>query len=191
MLYNQSKFLSVLRKHLVIGQFSSFGFFSAFYWSPWGRKPHIFLVSFIKTSESYKVSLVTISWQKSYDSGILREDCGIIQGLPMIHTRFADWVNICVVYLLELTGQPLLQRWIRLCGLCIAAIASSLSNHIFLQTSHNLMYLCELLKYGMTHSGKFFFRPQKSRLILIHTVCRRISIGTHKVTVLFSSILVP
>ena len=39
-------------------------------------------------------SLVTIDRQTSYASGILHQYHGIIRGLPMDHTRFADWVTI-------------------------------------------------------------------------------------------------
>ena len=42
-------------------------------------------VSFVKTTESYEVSLVIINRQTSYDSGILRQDYGIIRSLPMNH----------------------------------------------------------------------------------------------------------
>ena len=55
-------------------------------------------VSFVKTTNSKEVSLVTINWQTSYDSDILRQDSGIIQGLPMNHTRFADWVIGLYIY---------------------------------------------------------------------------------------------
>ena len=43
-------------------------------------------------------SLVTINRQTSYDSGILRQDYGIIRGLPMNDTRVADWYTIWVVH---------------------------------------------------------------------------------------------
>ena len=55
----------VLRKHLVNGQFSLFRLFSAFHWSPSISKPHMTPVSFVKTEESFEVSLDTISRQIS------------------------------------------------------------------------------------------------------------------------------
>ena len=58
-------------------------------------------VSFVKTTESYNVSLVSISWQTLYGSGILHQDNRIIRDLPMDHTRFADWVSIWVVHLIQ------------------------------------------------------------------------------------------
>ena len=52
-------------------------------------------VSFVKTTESYEVSLVNeSSRQTSYDSGILCQDYGIIRSLPMSQTRFADLITI-------------------------------------------------------------------------------------------------
>ena len=60
-------------------------------------------ISFVKTAESYEVSLATINPQTLYDSGILRKDNGVMRGLPMNHTRFAYWVTICVVHLPERT----------------------------------------------------------------------------------------
>ena len=57
--------------------------FSVFHWSPLISKPRMTLVFFVKTTESYKVSFVTCNRQTSYDSGILRQDSGIIQGLPI------------------------------------------------------------------------------------------------------------
>ena len=45
----------VLRKHLIIGQL----IFFSFHWSPSVGKSHMTPVFFIKTMESYKVSLVT------------------------------------------------------------------------------------------------------------------------------------
>ena len=71
--------LSVLRKHLAIGQFS---FFSAFHWLPSIGKPCMTLVSFVKSMESYNVLLVTINWQTLHDSSILYQHWN----LP----RFAD-----------------------------------------------------------------------------------------------------
>ena len=51
-------------------------------------------VSFVKTKDSYEVSLVTINRQTSYDSDILCQGYEIIRGFPMNHTRFADWITI-------------------------------------------------------------------------------------------------
>ena len=92
-------------------------------------------------------SLVTISRQTSYDSGILRQDhgilrgciChhqsanygirrqdyGIIRGLPMNRTRFADLVTMWVVHLPEWTetGGLQLPHRTRLYGPYFAAIA--------------------------------------------------------------------
>ena len=36
-------------------------------------------------------SFVTIKRQTPYESGILRQDYGITRGLPVNHTRFAEW----------------------------------------------------------------------------------------------------
>ena len=65
-------------------------------------------ISFAKTTESHDVKLVTINRQNSYGCGILRQNYGIIRGMPMDCTRFADWVTILVVNLLERTdtGRP-------------------------------------------------------------------------------------
>ena len=41
------------------------------------------MVSLVKTTEPYEVSLVAINWQTSYDSGILNLDYGITRGLPV------------------------------------------------------------------------------------------------------------
>ena len=64
-----------LRKHLVIGQFA---FLCVFYWLPSVGKTRMIPVFFVKTTESYEVSLVTINRQTSYESGILRQDYGHI-----------------------------------------------------------------------------------------------------------------
>ena len=45
-------------------------------------------VSFVKTTESNEISLVTINQQTSYDSGILRQDYEFVRGLSMNHTRY-------------------------------------------------------------------------------------------------------
>ena len=59
----------VLRKHLVIVQFSFFLFCHRL---PLLGKPRETPVSFVKTTESYEISLVTINRQTSDDSDILR-----------------------------------------------------------------------------------------------------------------------
>ena len=58
---------SVLRKHLLIGQFN---FFFAFHWSPSIGKHDMTTVSFVKTM----VSSLTINRQILYDPGIPRQD---------------------------------------------------------------------------------------------------------------------
>ena len=64
------QFLSVLRKHLVIGHFNlSSIFLSAFHWLPSIGKLYMIQVSDVRTTESCKISLVTINRQTSYDSG--------------------------------------------------------------------------------------------------------------------------
>ena len=62
--------LLILRKHLheVIGQFNLFRFLSAFHWSASIGKHRLTPVSFVKTTESYEVSLVTINRQTLYDT---------------------------------------------------------------------------------------------------------------------------
>ena len=59
-------------------------------------------IDFEETSSSCSVqavhfflcfSLVTINWQTSYDSGIVRQGYRIIRGLPTTHTWFAGWVT--------------------------------------------------------------------------------------------------
>ena len=59
------QFLSLLRKQLLICQFSV----SFFHWSPSTGKHRITPVSFAKTMESYEALLSTINWQTLYDSG--------------------------------------------------------------------------------------------------------------------------
>ena len=74
------QFLSVLRKYQVIGQASFFLLFIGYHHLTnlvWLRHPSSRL-----TTESYEDSLVTISQQTSYDSGILRQDYITIRGLP-------------------------------------------------------------------------------------------------------------
>ena len=59
---------------------------------------------------------------KSHDSSILSQDYGIIQGVPMNHMRFADWVTIWVVHLPEWTETGMAKL-----PPCIAAIAVTFS----------------------------------------------------------------
>ena len=73
-------------------------------------------LSFVESTESYAVSLVTINRQTSYDSGILRQDYGIIRGLPMIHLG-------CTSIGKDRNGRALLPHRTRLCGQFTAAIA--------------------------------------------------------------------
>ena len=65
-------------------------------------------VPFVRTTESQEVWLITINRQTSYVFGILCRDYGIIWGLPMNPTGFADLDSIKVEDLLELTetGGP-------------------------------------------------------------------------------------
>ena len=86
-LYNQSNFYRFFRKHLVIGLL---GFLCDFYWSPSIGKPRMTPVFFVKTTQSYEVKLVTINRQTSYDSGIRRQDYGLIRGLPVNRARLVD-----------------------------------------------------------------------------------------------------
>ena len=60
-----------------------FIFVSPSHWLPSTGKFHMTPVSYVQTTESYEVSVVAVSRQTSYDSGILRHDCAIIRGLPM------------------------------------------------------------------------------------------------------------
>ena len=50
-----------------------------FHWSPSTGKPPMTPISFLKTMESFDVSLVSINWQTSYDSDILTQDNEIIR----------------------------------------------------------------------------------------------------------------
>ena len=59
----------------------SVNFCSAFHCSPSIGKPRMTPVSFVKTTETYEVSLVTINRQTSHDYGILL-DYGITLGSP-------------------------------------------------------------------------------------------------------------
>ena len=65
--YNQSKFFGFEET----SSYLSVQFFSASDWSSSTGKPRMTPVSFVKTTEFYEVSLVTIIWKNSYDSGIL------------------------------------------------------------------------------------------------------------------------
>ena len=60
-------------------------FFSGFHLSQSIGKPCMTPVSFVKNTESYDVSFVTISQKIG-----LRQDYRIIRGLPMSHTSFTD-----------------------------------------------------------------------------------------------------
>ena len=74
--------LEILRKHLAIGQYSFSSFFSAFHWPQSFGKPLMIPTYFVKTTESYELTLVTIYWQSlygRYPPSRLRN-----------HTRFAD-----------------------------------------------------------------------------------------------------
>ena len=65
-------------------------------------------VSLLKTTESYKVLLVTINLQTSYDSDIVCQDYGIIRDLPMDNQteRAVHSCNSCLRYhLFEGTGR--------------------------------------------------------------------------------------
>ena len=68
--------------------------FSAFHWSPSIGKPHMTPVFFVKTTNHTRFhwSVVIINRKTSYESGIFRQDYGIIRGLPMNHTRLPIWV---------------------------------------------------------------------------------------------------
>ena len=77
-------------------------------------------VPFVKTMESYEVSLVTINQQTSNDSGIHRQDYRIKGDLQMDHMRFANRVAIRGVHFPKPTETGGLNYWTRLCGLCIA-----------------------------------------------------------------------
>ena len=79
-----------LRKHVLIGQLV---FLCDFYWSPSIGKPRMTPVSFVKTPESYEVSLVTINRPASYEPGILRQDYGLIRCLPMNRTETGGPTN--------------------------------------------------------------------------------------------------
>ena len=56
-----------------------------FHWSPSTGKPRMTPISFLKTTKSYDVSLVSINWQTSYDSDILPQDNEIIRCFTGLH----------------------------------------------------------------------------------------------------------
>ena len=62
------------------------------------------LVSIVKATESYQVSLITINRQTSYDSCNLSQNYGIIRGLSIGFT-------ILVVHLPEWTEKGLIAAW--------------------------------------------------------------------------------
>ena len=78
-------------------RFKSVQLFSVFHLAPLIGKPWMTPLSFIESTESHEISLVSVNRQTSYNSGILRQDYGIIRGLPMNHTRFADKFIIWIV----------------------------------------------------------------------------------------------
>ena len=78
-------------------------FFSAF------QSTNLVWIRYPKSDED---SLATINRQTSYDSGIFRQNYGIIRGLLMNHTGH-----------LNRNGRALLQHWTGFCGPWIAAIA--------------------------------------------------------------------
>ena len=53
-------------------------------------------VSYVKTSESDEVALVTVNRQTPFASDILRQDYGIIRGLQMNHTCSTGRPNYCI-----------------------------------------------------------------------------------------------
>ena len=74
-LYNQLTFIGFAET----SSYWSVKFFSAFHWPQSIGSPRMTPVSFVKTTESYMVSLVNIKRQTLYDSGNLRQDYGIIR----------------------------------------------------------------------------------------------------------------
>ena len=65
-------------------------------------------VSFVKTTKSYDVSLVSINRQTSFDFSVLRQDYGIIRSLPVDHTgHHLDIVVVVVVLLFYVHGKHL------------------------------------------------------------------------------------
>ena len=97
---SSSQLLSVFRKHLVIGKFR----FSLLSMVTINRQTLYDPGILRQNNESYQVSMVTIKRQTSYDSGILPSRLRkSLRGLPMNHTRFADWVTTWVVHLPEWT----------------------------------------------------------------------------------------
>lgn len=80
-------FFRFLRKHLVIGRFSLFGFIRNHQSANLVclRYPSLILW------DHAKFHFVTVTRRTSYDSGIVRQVYGILRDLPMNHTRFAIW----------------------------------------------------------------------------------------------------
>ena len=83
--------------------------------------------------------------------GIIRQDYVIIQGLPMNHTRFADWVTIWVVP----KKSAELLHWTILCGVCIAAVAG----HFY-------------FLYARLKNGRIMLYPSASVRPLRPSVCK-------------------
>ena len=81
----------VFRKHLVIGQLSLFNFFSAFHWSP-----SIGDLVCLRYPSSRLRNHTRFHWSQSVGKPRLTpvsSGYGIIRGLPMKYTMFADWVT--------------------------------------------------------------------------------------------------
>ena len=102
----------------------SIQFFSAFYKSTAIGKSRMIPVSFVKTTESYEVSLITINRQNSDDSDILCHDYEIMRGEPKNHTRFATIWKVCLPERTEMGGPNYRIGLDCAVGPCIAAIAS-------------------------------------------------------------------
>ena len=81
-------------------QFVQF-FSSAFPWSPSISKPCSDILC-----QDYRIiqGFIGHHQQATYTTGIIGHDYGIIQGLPINHMRFADWVITWVVHLQESTN---------------------------------------------------------------------------------------
>ena len=95
-------------KNLVVAHFYFSSVFLCFSLVTISWEPHMTTVSFVKTMESYNISLFLSKWQTPYDSGIIREGYGMIRGLLMDYPSFFDRVTIWVVYSRERTetGGP-------------------------------------------------------------------------------------
>ena len=79
--------------------------------------------------------LVNTNRKTSFEPGILR------QGLPLYHSKFADWIITWVVHLPELTetGGPFYRIGLD-CGLCVAAIPGlSCIRSEFWSTGHSVI----------------------------------------------------